>query len=713
MNVNKWLLLSLLLLFTFSCGTKYASPKAVKGVIDLKKVDFEKHGIQSLSGKWEFYWEQLLTPQDFRNKNLNPEYIYAPQGWGTGKENSKKYPAFGYATYRLKVLLPENNIPYRIWINSIVSSSKIWINGQFLAEAGTVATSSEKGEMGKHNLEEYFYKEIYPSGGEMEIVIQVSNFDANAKYAGLITDIKVGTQRQIKIKDNLSIIPAFLTIGILLSIALYHFILYFYRKSELSTLIFALTSFIFVFRIFYEKNLISRFIAPQTLIWLKLFYMHGYTYSVLISLFFYLLFKEHFNKKVLYSIIVLNTILIIFSFAAPLLWLTNLQVILLTIVTTIIYLVTVAFRAMLAKTQGAVWAFIGILVLLLANVYDILGATGVIAPFYISSYGIVIYVMFQAMNIAERFSISFKKNTFLNTKLDLQNKNLEQIVGVRTQEIRVQQEEVMVINENLENKSAELQNKNKAITDSIRYAKTIQQATLPSISSQKRLFSNSFVIYRPKDIVSGDFFWMKEFKNIKFIACVDCTGHGVPGAFMSMIGNNLLNEALNHKYYVEPSQILNYLNDNIRNRLNQGENKNSDGMDLSICKFEQVEHGKTKLTYAGAKGIIYVMKNKELLILKVDRCSIGGIHLKKEGFVFQDFELELEEGNLIYLATDGYIDQANNERKRFGTTKFRKLIEQVHQLPIEEQQIAFETALDEHQEEAKQRDDITVIGIRV
>jgi len=330
---------------------------------------------------------------------------------------------------------------------------------------------------------------------------------------------------------------------------------------------------------------------------------------------------------------------------------------------------------------------------------------------YISAYGFAVYVLFQAINIAERFSISFKINVELNKNLEKKVEERTTIILSQNEELRQQQEEVIMVNENLEKQRLELQDKNTAITDSIHYARTIQKAILPTQSYRRKIFPNSFLIYRPKDIVSGDFFWIKVVGNRHFIACVDCTGHGVPGAFMSVIGNNLLNEAIDHKQY-KPSQILDYLSEHVRIRLNQSENNNFDGMDISICCFEKMENGKTKLLYAGAKSAIYLIQNNKMFILKGDRKPIGGTRIKLD-FSFQDFEIELEKGNMIYMSSDGYTDQANEGLKRFGSLRFRELIKSLHIFPIEEQKEILKKELDTYQGREEQIDDITVIGIRI
>jgi serine phosphatase RsbU (regulator of sigma subunit) len=250
------------------------------------------------------------------------------------------------------------------------------------------------------------------------------------------------------------------------------------------------------------------------------------------------------------------------------------------------------------------------------------------------------------------------------------------------------------------------------ITHSIRYAHRIQQSILPSPGFLTKMFPEHFVTYFPKDIVSGDFYWATEKGNKKILSVADCTGHGVPGALMSMVGSNTLSELVNEKNFTDPARILNNLHESIRAKLSQEESQNHDGMDLGICVLEPGEGDTTRLVFAGAKQTLYIMKNGELVELEGDRKSIGGANA---GFTrdFSNREVELQKGDVLYLTTDGFIDQNNPQRIRFNKKCFKKLITEVHSKNILEQKQLFEEALAAHQQNAEQRDDITVIAVRL
>lgn len=260
---------------------------------------------------------------------------------------------------------------------------------------------------------------------------------------------------------------------------------------------------------------------------------------------------------------------------------------------------------------------------------------------------------------------------------------------------------------------------NEQITASINYAKNIQQAILP-LSEDINKFFKSFVIFKPKQVVSGDFYWFVHlpakdgFSEKVFFAAVDCTGHGVPGAFMSMIGSRLLSEIVLEQKVISPKDILETLDQKVKSALRQETTDNNDGMDMSICVMEK-EHDKYHFTYSGAKSDLYYYSqgDDDITILSSERRSIGGTKQKRGNIQFTNKDFYLKDGDYIWLSTDGIIDQNNSDRKRFGTPKFIELIKNAKDLSLAKQKELFELELAEHQGNEEQRDDITVWGIQL
>ncbi len=292
-------------------------------------------------------------------------------------------------------------------------------------------------------------------------------------------------------------------------------------------------------------------------------------------------------------------------------------------------------------------------------------------------------------------------------------KEAEQAIRQQSEELMAQKEELILIKDRIE-----LQNQN--IQASISYAKTIQTAILPPEIDMNKQYE-TFVIYRPKDIVSGDFYWHSCLKaknggnNIAFYAAVDCTGHGVPGAFMSMIGSSLLNEIVNEKKITRPSKILDLMNDEIKTILRQEQTDNDDGMDVCLCSLEHIHNGTVKMTFAGAKRPLYYYKNNEssLKHIKGTRKTIGGTKARRNKEVFVDHEVLLEKGDLLYLSTDGIVDQPSPDRVRFGSMRFTNLLKQIGSYPLSIQREAVEQAISKYQDYEQQRDDVTFIGVKV
>jgi len=256
----------------------------------------------------------------------------------------------------------------------------------------------------------------------------------------------------------------------------------------------------------------------------------------------------------------------------------------------------------------------------------------------------------------------------------------------------------------------EIEIKHREIVDSVTYAQRIQEAILPARNEINREIPENFILFKPRDIVSGDFYWFSQKGKLSIIACVDCTGHGVPGAFMSMIGNTLLNQIVNEKDITQPALILNKLNKEITNALKQdSEGSDSrDGMDIAICTIDQ--HKKT-LQYAGANRPLYFIRNGELTETKANKVAIGG-HLQDGEKLFHNHEFELQGGDTFYLSTDGYADQFNPADKKLMTKRFKELLLKIHLEKMENQHQFLDTFINDWKSSTEQTDDILVLGFR-
>ncbi len=293
--------------------------------------------------------------------------------------------------------------------------------------------------------------------------------------------------------------------------------------------------------------------------------------------------------------------------------------------------------------------------------------------------------------------------------------NLEELVKERTEEVVKQKEEIEKQSVEIEAKNEKLEELYDTLTDSIHYAKRIQQSILPSIDQLKSHFPDSFIFYRPKDIVSGDFYWMDQNDNRLLISAVDCTGHGVPGAFMSIVGYNNLNLALAQTSGEDAGKILDHLNSNVKAALKQTADGTmaKDGMDVALCSFDVKNK---KLDFSGAYNPLYQIRDGELEIIKGDKFPIGIHILKSDDANFQNHSIDVKSGDVYYIFSDGYADQFGGPKgKKFMYRRFRNMLIDNHQKPMEEQRQILEETIESWMDESDQEqlDDILVIGVRI
>jgi PAS domain S-box-containing protein len=257
--------------------------------------------------------------------------------------------------------------------------------------------------------------------------------------------------------------------------------------------------------------------------------------------------------------------------------------------------------------------------------------------------------------------------------------------------------------------------KSKEVEESLKYAKRIQATILPSEQDMReRMGDQYFTVYHPKDVVSGDFYWFGKTINKTFFAVVDCTGHGVPGAFMSLIGNNALNQIVLQQNKANAAEILDELHKHIRATLRQDDSKNKgtkDGMDISIIVFDRwAEPG--EIQYAGANRPLYWMNKGELKIIQPDKMSIGGEQLEEERN-FTNHRIEVEEGDTIYMFTDGFIDQFGGpNNKKFSSKQLQQLIREYHTNDMKKQKALFNKDFKYWKGDDPQIDDVTLFGLR-
>lgn len=352
---------------------------------------------------------------------------------------------------------------------------------------------------------------------------------------------------------------------------------------------------------------------------------------------------------------------------------------------------------------------------------------------------------FQMKNAREKMRLANVNLQKKQLQIKAQTEHIQETneqLRTSEEEIRQNSEELVAINESLAAREIELKEKSESlsktmeqVTSSLNYAKRIQQATLPTDKEIKTALTESFVFFRPRDIVSGDFYWFskiemkamyeeredfegirrifKGFSNEKaVITAIDCTGHGVPGAFMSVIAHDLLDEIINFREFIHPDEILTELNKRVREVLRQDENKGREGMDMALCVLDLDE---LSLEFAGAHNPLVLIRDGELETFKGDKLAIGG-YANSNSKSFKKQSIQLKPSDIFYIFTDGYQDQFGGpEQRKFMLKRLRNLLLEIHKKPMEEQKQLLNQKLEEwmQQGEEKQLDDILVIGVKV
>jgi tetratricopeptide (TPR) repeat protein len=295
------------------------------------------------------------------------------------------------------------------------------------------------------------------------------------------------------------------------------------------------------------------------------------------------------------------------------------------------------------------------------------------------SVGLLLVLVF-AIVLLNRFRVTLKQ---------------KKIIEIQKQKVEIQKELI--------------EEKNKQVTDSINYAKRIQTAILPPISVFKKNLTQSFILYMPKDIVAGDFYWQEKMEDYILFAACDCTGHGVPGAMVSVVCNNALNRSVREFNIIKPSEILDKTLAIVIENFYNSEDEIRDGMDIALCAFNKT----TKLLqYAGANNPLWIVRDNELIEVKADKQCIGYNYKEKP---FTNNEIQLFKDDVIYLSSDGYSDQFGGEtgKKKLTKKRFKELLLSIHQKDIDKQASKLNEFINQYKGPLDQIDDILVIGFRV
>jgi serine phosphatase RsbU (regulator of sigma subunit) len=690
-------------------------------VIRITKTNVEGDGIE-LSSAWKYNTGDDLSWA---------AYSFDDSKWDTTSTNlyndGKKFTTFkGIAWFRTRIYIDSSLIdtPLCLLIDQ-VGASQIFLDGKPLHSLGTFSTTlSEEKAYNPSGMPLSFQ---YHSLGEHVLAVRYSNMNYQKlsafenKYSGFTMSIaKEDDSVSTYFSNLISTASISLVVGIFfLTLGFVHLLIFLFYKKQRTNLYYSI--FVFLFGILFIATMISRNSSNPSLStiidYYFLFVIVLFFYSLL--LLHYSLFKRPYGKyfwflsgflvlTIGFMFFKLNNICYIFIFSF--------------ITSTVVPSFFIVIKSIRNKIDGA-WIIgtgsLSFLLLLAVVIIKLMffghnlqvnGNFNIIITFI----AIISIPVSMSVYLAREFALTnnnlekkFREVETLSAKTIEQEKEKQKILETQKDVLEIQVEERT--HEIVEQKKL-IEEKNKDITDSINYAKRIQEAILPETNSLINLFPDSFILFKPKDIVSGDFYWFAEHQGKKIIAVADCTGHGVPGALMSMIGSNILNKLVIENGITQPDQILNMLNEEIRTALKQKENgsETRDGMDISLISI----NGNT-LEYAGAHRPVWLIRNNELEETKADKFAIGGIQQEQKR-VFTKHILNLQKNDTLYLSSDGFADQFGGESgKKLMTKNFKELLLKIQNKSMMAQQDFLKTTIENWKGSREQIDDILVIGIKI
>lgn len=699
MIVNRIMLFLFIICFQFSADAK--DFKASEGVIDFSSWELNKTPLQTLNGDWEFYWKRHIDPADYILNDTNQrEYRNCHQNWNSYKDsNGKNFPAKGFATYRIEVKnLPEGEL--NIVIRNTLCAAAVYIDYDLVAEIGKVGTKKEL-------MEPSWEDRIIPIPEDKKdfiITVMISNF--HHRKGGFNDPFYIGKQEDIYALQRQQMMLNGFETSTCLFAGCFFLTLFIFRRKDKTPLFFALFCLTVAIRPFVSGNYMIYSIFPD-FNWNLLIHLE-YLSLFLPSAFTLLFIRERFPKQSPKKLLKWFAIFMFVEAALSILlpstifsWLV-LPHQLLTLISLIVILVVI-IKALKARENGALFGGTAIICLLSGAILTIVQYLDLVDPMPFVYTGLQLgFILSMSLILGSKFASQFRKVEYLQTETE-------------TQRAQLAQQNIIV------------EEKNHEITSSISYARRIQTAILPSDTSLKDHKPESFILYKPKDIVAGDFYWVEQVNDLVYVAAADCTGHGVPGAMVSVVCNAALNRCIREFNIKDPGLLLDKAREIVVETFQKSGEDVKDGMDISLCVFNK-KTGEFK--FAGANNPIWIIHPKNdpevssvavgkviekndfiLTEVKGDKQAVG-LTFNPKPFVTK--ELQLTEGQKIYLISDGFPDQFGGPKgKKFMYKPFKNLLLDIHALSFAEQEQKLNDAFESWRGEIEQTDDVCIIGFEI
>lgn len=696
MTNSKNLLFLIILLFSLfslssqeQISTQFEPPSARNGIMDIRKYPWKENHNLLLDGEWDFWWKTFWNTQDPIPREPDG-LILQPGLWNTVQVNGLSFPAIGWATYRLKILVgPEAPSQLGFIFETVSTSYELWVNGRFITGKGRIGINEQQAIPHISNNMATFDR---LDETELEIILKISNFVD--REGGRRKRIEMGSAAQIQNEWNLEFILEAMLVSTLLVVGLYHILLFLFRPKESYSLSFGLMCLLFAIRTSFDNGRTFSFFFPdfEFELYARFWFIQYYLMPVSVVYFIRTLFPAETKSWFLRVGLIAATVFSLYLFFVPIS--DGVQSLsyyhFVTLFLSLISFWSLA-KAIYKRRSGALIFLFSTLILVLTGLNDILYSENIIQTFFMSTIGLLGFVLCQVYLIAARFTHAFFQVESLSLELKENNKNLEQIVSQRTRKLRRQ---------------------NRKIFASLRYAQVIQSSVIPSDQYLTEHLGLVAHIWSPKDIVGGDFYWLKPCDKKAVVVVVgDCTGHGIPGALMAMMSLSHL-QALHNLDPEKPSLVMGELNQRMKDSLlkQRAETQADDGMDMVMVVYFQTER---RLIFSGAKIGLVLLRGTEALLFKGDPKSLGYRRTPKD-FVFSQQEIILQKDDVIVLFSDGIIDQGGGAKGySLGHTAFLNILQSTGNLPLKVQQEEWMKALQKYQGNESQRDDITVLAWQV
>ena len=644
-----------------------------------------KEGKIPLHNQWEFYWGKLIPPQ--RIQWPEPTQITQfPHQWNDILDLSVFTSAHGFATYRLRLTLPEPG-EYAIRLDILLTSYALYADGRLIAGNGKVGTDRKSTSPSYRPLIALFDSD----DREVDLVLHLANF--HHKRGGPATEITLGKPQGLMEDHILGIGYDLFLFGSLSIMCLYHIGLYLFRRQEPSSLYFSVLSGLVAIRaLFFGERFINQFDLPLNWEWInKIEYWTFYVTVWALVMFFHSLFpreiplwlKRYYAPlTLLLSLLVLLTPARVYSYST-----TFMQV-------TVLMFGVICFHSLWKahqnKREGVGYVIMGFLLLFATIINDVLTNHQIIHTHEMVPIGFFLMLLFQALVLAKRFAAAHATAEHLSLTLEDQ-------VTQRTLEL----------NQTLQ----EFRQLNRKNFDSIQYASLIQQSILPPRTIMEEAMPDSFLIWQPREQISGDVYFIHQSEQGLLVLLADCTGHGVPGALMTMVTIASLRQILMAHKGLNPAELLTRLNKMVQLTLRQDQQGSftNDGLDAAACLIAP-DH--KSLQYAGARLPLAIFRKDEVELIKGTSQSLGYREIPLD-VEFYLHHIEVVRGTQFLLFTDGITDQIGGEKNLpYGKKRLLRFFQKVQQLPMAEQRLALMREMEVFRDIGQQRDDITLLSFR-